>query len=122
MRQDRSRSDVFAIGVLLYDLLVGRPPFRGINDAQTLRNVEIHEPRLRPGCRPGLPRDLETICLTCLEKDPERRYASARELADDLHRWLGGESIAARPLSPPAGAGRWCRRNPVAACWRGAWP
>ena len=79
----------------------------------------LHEPSPPRRIRPELPRDLETICLTCLEKDPGRRYASARELADDLRRWLGGESIAARPLSPMRRAGRWCRRNPVAASLAG---
>jgi hypothetical protein len=113
------RVDVFALGVLLYELLVGQSPFRGINPAQTLRNLENHEPPPPRSRRPEVARDLETICRTCLEKDPRSRYASARELADDLHRWLDGRPIAARPASPPEKAWRWCRRRPAVAALAG---
>ena len=108
-------SDVYSLGAILYQSLTGRPPFLADTLTQTLRLVaetEAVPPRL---LNPGVPRDLETICTRCLEKDPRRRYASARELAEELDRFLRDEPIHARPISPAAKLARWCRRKPAVA-------
>lgn len=91
--------DVYALGAMLYELLIGRPPFEADSWNQTLDLVLHEEPALPTQARAEIPRDLETICLKCLEKAPERRYASAGALADDLSRFLAGSAIAAVPLS-----------------------
>jgi WD40 repeat protein len=108
-------ADVYALGVVLYALVVGRPPFQAASPLETLVQVRVLAPvpprRLQPGC----PRDLETICLKCLEKDPRRRYATAGELADDLRRFLDGRPTLARPLGPAGLALRWARRRPAIA-------
>jgi hypothetical protein len=92
-------TDVYALGVLLYELLTGRPPLRAEANVELLRQV-LHDEPLPPGRLPrGLPRDLESVCLKCLEKKPERRYASAAALADDLRRFVNGQATLARPLT-----------------------
>jgi predicted Ser/Thr protein kinase len=108
-------TDVYSLGAMLYEFLVGRPPICGETMVDTLVMVQQVDPvpvrRLQPNC----PRDLETICLKCLEKQPRRRYATAVDLADDLRRWLDGEPVRARPVPAWERAWKWARRRPAAA-------
>jgi WD40 repeat protein/tRNA A-37 threonylcarbamoyl transferase component Bud32 len=108
-------SDVYALGAMLYEMLTGRVPFVGENSMDTLLLVTTQEPVPPRQLQPKIPRDLETICLKCLEKQAQQRYASALELALELRRFLNDEPILARPVGLAARMTRWCRRNPLLA-------
>ena len=108
-------ADIYSLGVILYELLTGRAPLEAPTPVETLLLIRNQEPLPPSRLLPRLPRDVETICLKCLQKDPRRRYASAQELADDLERFLGGRPVVARPITMPQKALKWVRRNPVPA-------
>lgn len=108
-------TDQYALGAILYACISGRPPFMAASTIDTLSEVIHKEPVPLSRMSETIPRDLETICLKCLEKDPAKRYLSCRELADDLRRFIDGEPILARPVSLLEKSWRWCRRNPKVA-------
>ena len=115
LREHGPGTDVYALGVILYEILTGRPPHRGETDLETLRMIADLDPPSLRALRPGLPRDLERTTLKCLEKRPGRRYSSTSELTADLLRYLDGKPVHARPVSVWERAGKWARRRPMHA-------
>jgi formylglycine-generating enzyme required for sulfatase activity/tRNA A-37 threonylcarbamoyl transferase component Bud32 len=112
VREVGTATDVYALGAILYECLTGKPPFKGESSLETIRQVVTAQPARPRGIDPRIPRDLETIALRCLEKDPARRYATAVELEADLRAYLDGRAIAARPVGVAERAWKWVKRNP----------
>ena len=112
-------SDVYSLGSMLFDLLTGQPPFKSATIMETLTRVTKEPARMPRVPNQRIGRDLETICLKCLEKDPNKRFRSAASMADELDRYLRGEPIESRPVGSAERLWRWCRRNPVPAALSG---
>src|SRR2546423_9289757 len=115
-----SATDVYGLGGVLYQLLTGQPPFAGGATYETIKLLLDTEPRQPRLLNPKIDRDLSTICLKCLEKDPKRRYSSALALAEDLERWLKHEPIQARRTGILPRGKKWVRRNPTGALLAGS--
>jgi serine/threonine protein kinase len=108
-------TDLYALGAILYELLAGRPPFRGQRVAETIDQIQTKEPVPPSQVRPGVSADLDAICLMCLRKQPRRRYRSALELADDLRCYAEGRPVQARPVNVFVRTGKWVKRRPAVA-------
>ena len=115
VRELDARTDVYALGAILYEVLTGRRVFETESEVEALRHVLFEEPNRPTRLRPGIPRDLEAICLKCLAKSSEARYPTALQLVDDLDRFLAGKPTEARPLSAVARTWKWARRRPAVA-------
>ena len=108
-------ADIYGLGAIFYQVLTGHPPFLAVSVTEVFDQIQNHEPVAPRRLNPAIPRDLETSCLKCLQKNPGRRYPSAEALAGDLNRWLDGRAIAARPVTIGEKAWRACRRRPAVA-------
>src|SRR5437899_7855495 len=109
----RAASDIYSLGVTLYEVLTARPPFRAADPVETLRQVRDEEPLSPRRLNPAVHRDLALICLKCLEKEPRKRYASAEQVADELRRYRNSEPLRhTRAVTKAERAWRWCRRKP----------
>jgi serine/threonine-protein kinase len=120
VREVGTHSDLYSLGALLYECITGKPPFQGPTPMETMLKVTREEAAAPSRLRPDVSRDLETICVKCLQKEPAKRYGNCYELAEDLNRFLMSEPVRARPVGNIERVGRWCRRNPGwAAMWGG---